>query len=278
MKKSAIILALIISATCRSQINLENSYPASGGSFLTVNEFVKHGHKYTFVNTTSKTIKLYNPNHSIFKTINYTIPTGMSLYTYPNLSDSLFNSDNLIEFVYSYWGFTSTVTPATYTFVTNIMNENGSVLLNIPQGMIPTVVFTGTATGYKLVVTMDSLNKTSLQQTNIYSLVGGLPLHSAHSNTPLNQSSLIKINGNGQSTMDVIPNPSGNKTIIYYQLSGDVSEAELIIYDLSGKVIKSYKVDRTFNSLEIDNTDIPSGTYFYKMPGITESKKMIIVK
>ena len=77
------------------------------------------------------------------------------------------------------------------------------------------------------------------------------------------------------------PNPSIDVTTIDYKIPNEISQGEIVFYDLQGVEIKRFRVDKTFNSLLISTADIPAGTYFYHLQtsgNISGSKKMVIVK
>src|ERR1035437_8668455 len=132
MKTKIIIVALLLfSSICKSQINLEHSYPKSSniGSLSVIN-LSNSGYKYCFEDNVTKTVKLYNLNHTLWKTITLNVPTGYNLSGVFYISETLFNSDALTEFCYSYAQYISTP-PAHMNWETTISNESGTVLLTI---------------------------------------------------------------------------------------------------------------------------------------------------
>ena len=279
MKKLTLIMCLLISTTIVSQINLEQTYPSTSASaVMDVVRLVKSGYKYTYVDLVNKTLKLYNMNHSIWKSMSFPLPPGYFVYGGASLiSDSLFNTDALVEFAYTTYTYNYSVSPPTFTFVSNVISETGTVLLNIPQGAGFQLVNTG-SNGYKLIATVDSLNKNTVKEHRIYGLVGAiLPTSPTQTNTLPTSQYQKQISTNPILSMPM-PNPSNEKTLIGYELPYGTNQAELVIFDITGKEIKRYVVDSNFSTLELDNTDIPSGTYFYKMSGISEAKKMVIIK
>lgn len=69
-----------------------------------------------------------------------------------------------------------------------------------------------------------------------------------------------------------------SKSTIAYQLPNSINETDIIIYDIKGQEIKRFRVDTQFNNIELDNSDLQSGTYFYTLLGTNQVHKMIIVK
>lgn len=272
--KTKILTLLMICGLCKAQITLENSYQATSQSLnLSINEFVKYGYKYQLLDYVQKNVKLYNMNHSIFKSISLPVPTGANLYVV-NVSDSLYNTDNLIEVGYSYYA--TSATQPTWTSEAKVIDETGTVLISIPSGRYMTPASAG-INGYKLIVNVDSTNKPSLKEINVYSLVGGLPVHIKPASNPGNPTG-VPSQKETNFISGPVPNPSNGKAVIAYQIPQGQNSSEILIYNINGQEVKRYQVDNAFNTLELDNSDLPSGTYLYQMTGSSEAKKLVIIK
>jgi len=77
------------------------------------------------------------------------------------------------------------------------------------------------------------------------------------------------------------PNPSNGQIRIEYQLPEGVSTGELIITNIEGIEIKKYQVGNIFNEILIEKSDLPSGSYFYKLvteKGESEARKIMILR
>ena len=78
------------------------------------------------------------------------------------------------------------------------------------------------------------------------------------------------------------PNPFSQNTVIRYVLSEDVNEAQLSIFDLNGKVIKSMKlIEPGAGQVTLDAYTLNAGVYTYQLTtdqGVVDSKTMIVVK
>ena len=270
-----LFVCILISLQTKAQISLENTYPASSNNvqvFLT--RLTKSGYKYAFADAVNNTLKLYNMNHSLFKTMSVPVPNGYSIYFGPAfVSDSLFNTDANVEYAVSFLQSNYTITPATYQSLTSIISENGTVITTIQQSRVFGVFNTG-PNGWKLVAYVDSTNNMQLKEIKVYSLVGSMPSINNNNGTPTGNTQLDK-----QTPMlsNPFPNPSQNKVIIPYSCPAGTT-AQLNIYDISGHEIKSYSIDSAFNTVELDNTDLPSGTYFYSISGTNGARKMIIIR
>lgn len=266
MKTKTLIAAmLLLTGLSKAQITLEHSHKAVAlyGSMYIVNLSVS-GAKYAY--TTQTNLKLYNLDHSLWKTISLPTQPGYSIYGAWNISEGLFNTDGAVEVAYTTSLYNYTSTPASYKHEGRVVSDNGTNLITIPNCVSMQIQNTVT-NGWKLIATIDSTNKMSNSFYDVYSLTGSMPT-ALKENNPLNPVSMSS----------PMPNPSQNKTTIAYTLSDGVSSAEIMIYDINGKEVKRFTVDGAFNTLELDNTDLPSGTYLYQMNGHASAKKMVIVK
>ena len=76
-----------------------------------------------------------------------------------------------------------------------------------------------------------------------------------------------------------IPNPFGDQTTITYQLPEGTTAAEIMVFDLTGKLIKTYAVDKNQSELTIKASDIGNGLFIYSLVQDGQellSKKMVV--
>lgn len=77
------------------------------------------------------------------------------------------------------------------------------------------------------------------------------------------------------------PNPSVDKTTIRYELPEEVNEAVIAIFDLNGKELRSYNLNKGgVGELELPSNILKPGTYVYKLrvEGVEiDSKRMILL-
>ena len=283
MKKLLFIALIVFGMNAKAQITLEHTYPqASSGAYyyLQVVHFTTAGYKYEIVDTASNVIALYNLNHSLYKTIN--IPTQPQPSQYWNIeyvSDELFNTtptdiEYLITGAYA----------IPYVYYVRIYDENGVVLFAKDSVTVSTVYGATvrapiyyTPLGVKMIL---DCKKCSNNSASIYSLPGILPCNDCSNGIV---SGLIN-SGTRESEMGIsnsYPNPTNSTTRIDYTFPNGVDQGEIVFYDLQGKEIKRYKVDRTFDHLLISTADIPAGTYFYQLQTssqVSAGKKMVVIK
>ena len=68
---------------------------------------------------------------------------------------------------------------------------------------------------------------------------------------------------------------------IDYQLLQGESQGWISFYNLQGKLVRSFKAEGQSGYLEVDNSDLPSGTYLYQIStgkNSSEPKKMILIR
>lgn len=77
------------------------------------------------------------------------------------------------------------------------------------------------------------------------------------------------------------PNPSVDKTTIQYELPTDVDQAAIAIFDLNGKELRSYNLNKGgVGELELPSNILKPGTYVYKLKvdGVEiDSKRMVLL-
>jgi len=62
--------------------------------------------------------------------------------------------------------------------------------------------------------------------------------------------------------LKVYPNPAKDYIIVEYTLNSNSDDVSIDLYDISGKRIRSIKVDNTHDWLVVPLTDLPGGNYF----------------
>jgi hypothetical protein len=259
MKKTILFFAfLVLMMNARAQIYLEKTYPASTG----LTELSISGYKYFLMDVVNNQCKLFNLDHSAWKTINLSIPAGMYLYDIKYVSETLFNTDNKVELAYIYYSYDTTL--LYYTYYTKVINENGLELLSIPGCAYLEVKTPGTNGTKMLAYVYDYSIILWTLNTLVYSLPGSLPAGGIDAeNVPVKKP---------------FPNPASAMVTIPYELPNGVNTADIRLLNVSGQVVKSYIVDRTFRELIVQTADLPKGVYIYQVKtnqGIISSGKII---
>jgi len=267
---------LIASFSANAQIVLEKTLTSN--TYIQVVNFAISGKKLVTYDTLAKQIKLFNTDYSLWKSIpipsipNYTHETYSLDYRVPFISETLFNSDNLIEFILLYH---SQIVGNQNNYF--LLNEKGDVLQDFgPQisNSYSFDVMKFSKNEYKLVV-----REWPSTVNRIYSLPGSLPCDDVCDNSNVG---LKEINNNSTGgIVEAIPNPSSNTVTITYSLPSNVRASSLDIFNSNGQKVKSVSLDRHSKQIVIDNREFPSGMYFYSIvaDGMQSTvRKMIVVK
>lgn len=242
-RTSSMFLLMVAGLISRGQITLDHTY----SGWASVANLSVSGYKYHVLDTQAKTLKLYNTDHSLWKTVNLSVPAGYTLMTNVyNVSENLFSLDNKVGFSYSYY-----ITTPSYTVETMVVNENGTALLTIPGA---NYAYAYDAGGEAKLLAYIANSANSTYTTKVYNLPGTL------------------ISGFSPETADrqfPFPNPAGEFITIPYSAEMVGLQGEVLIYNLSGALVKSYVVDNTFDQLMIPADNLVSGTYLYKIRNST---------
>jgi hypothetical protein len=260
MKKPFLILVfLALMTTSYAQITLEHTYPASS----TLTELSVSGYKYYLMDVPNSQCRIYNTDHSLWKTIAVTIPNGMYLSNIQYVSDSLFNKDSKVELAYTYYSYDTTL--LYFTYYTKVIDEDGIELLAIPGCSFVDIIATGSVGTKLLAYVYDYSLLPYTINTLVYSLPGNLPPGG------------ISVEGE-VFLKKAYPNPAGSMVKIPYQLPQGINDAQILLINGSGQILKSYRVDLTFHELIIQTGDLPKGVLLYQLKtdqGIIGSGKLI---
>jgi hypothetical protein len=246
MKQHVFILALLFqSLFTTGQIALENTYSHSG----TFTNLAQSGYKFYVMDVGANQCRIYNANHTLWKTVNLTVPADHYLFDIRYVSENLFTTDNSLSLAYIYYNYNAT--GQYYTYTAKIIREDGTELLSIPGGQYLYAFNVGSA-GTKLVAYSYNYAATPFTvQTYVYNLPGQLT--SASNGKPINEENLLQ----------AFPNPAGEFITIFYELPNGISNAELVIHDMNGQALRSFKVHSQSESIYIPTASFPKGFYLY---------------
>lgn len=271
----------------KAQIALENTYTAGNyfGGDLRINHLTSAGYKYFLLLPPGNIsmINLYNLNHSLYKSINIPTQVNTSIANVSYISDELFNTNpSDIEYAVTLVSnFNNNV------LHTRIYDENGNTIfsrdsVSLPNGIngppITEPIFY-TPLGVKMILYRPPFVSDS--NAYVYSLPGILPCNDCTNGVV---SGLAPTGGGYVNEIGIsnsYPNPAINSTRIDYTFPNGVNEGEIVFYDLQGKEIKRFKVDKTFDHLLISTADIPAGTYFFQLQTsnqASEGKKLVVIR
>ncbi len=254
-------LFFLLLNTLTAQVTLDKKYDYS----TAVVKFETLGYKYYLMDVPAGQCRIYNTDHSLFKTINCNVPTGYYLYDVKYLSEKLFDTDAGIELLCTYYKYYSST--AYYEYDSKIINEDGSAIITIDGSLYNYINLTGEST-YKLFsYCYDFSVSPEKVWTNIYNLPGSPTVNAFFEEfTP-------------KADLNVFPNPASATINVAYHLPETINMGILNILNNEGKLVKQFQVDRHTDHLSLDAGDFSSGIYHYFIEygnSRTEAKKLVI--
>ena len=270
MKSILLLLSLTLQINLSlSQINLEHVYTNDPPD-----RFVKlglSGLKYVGLHTNIQNqsydyFVLYNPDHSVFKTISIPQITNLKAAKISFISETLFDLDTLIEYIVDYSGS---------PMVVRICNENGTVLLQVDtastgsQSALPDFGFTNpvifpNGLNSKLAITKGNYNGTFLNAVEIFTLPGQLPCLECDNGLITGMAQPMPSEVKKEQAL-AYPNPFSDDLKIKYVLPDKYSKASIRIYNVSGELIKTVVINNHFEDILISNDDLKQGAYFFQV-------------
>lgn len=243
----AIIIFVMIHTSAFSQIITESAYPYSGAyTYLALS-----GNKFYVMDVPAAQCRIYNTNHTLWKTINLPVPANNYLYDVKFISENLFTTDNSLCLAYIYYSYNDV--GQYYTYTAKIIKENGTVLLTLPgcQYLYLYKLASGavklTAYSYNYSVVPATV------QTSIYALPGTL-VTSVAGNSPVVDDVFQSV---------AFPNPAPFEVNIPYVLPEGFTSGTINLMDVSGKLVQKFTLNGSSGSVQIQTAPYPKGTYFY---------------
>jgi hypothetical protein len=250
MRKILLGLFTIIQVGVNAQITLDHTFVNK--QIINTNTHLKT--VYFDSAPINNQINFYNENYTFYKTTTITPPTGYKLNNITNVSDQLFNTDNLLEFTCL---FIDTLNNTGYNL--KLINENGVELFDFGNAYYGYAHKTVTNQTRFIVWNYTNYPNPNIE-TNIYSIPG----------TIVTGKNSIE---NDFSNNNPFPNPATS----YINLKYNINQSEvtdLSIYKSNGQLIETMKIGGDFNTIKLDISKYSKGIYFYKYN--SESKKFIV--
>ncbi len=239
----AVILFFVNWPTVHAQITPETTYSYSG----TYTELSFSGTKFFLMDVGASQCRIYNQNHSLWKTINLSIPANNYLFDIKYVSEGLFTTDNGLCLTYFYYSYNEI--GQYYSYNAKIIRENGTVLLNLP-GCQYLYIHTLADGSSKLVAYLYDYSVTPYSiQTAVYNLPG----------------TQISLNESHAGQMPAWPNPATDFIQIPYHLSANTQGALIRFFDVNGRELWVKTLEQPAGVLSIPVVSYPRGTYFYRI-------------
>ncbi len=238
------ILLILAGLALKGQIQLEQSYSFSG----TLTKIDDGEYKYFVMDVPLKQCRIYNEDHSLFKTINLQVPSGYLLSDVKFLSRKIFNSDDNIELLYTYNKADLIGSEYIYTYGMKVINELGTVLLNLSDGGFAELK-TGSKETKLLAYRYIWQDSYYLIYTNVYALGGTAKSASAQL----------------QPSMKIYPNPADETLHVELTDPSLLSGGEITIHDIAGRQVANQPFLPKTSHLSIGTGKMVPGTYIIHM-------------
>ncbi len=200
------------------------------------------GYKYAFYDSLSKSVAIYNLDHTIWKNINVNVPSStMGTTQIQWVSKKLFHLDNKIEFVLSYAQFID----QKLIYTTRVYNEDGAILHTLDDVFMTGVFDVGGQ--YKLLA-----YKTDNYTKDVYGLPG-------------RYNDQLGIGDKERTESQLYPNPVQGVAKLSYSLPDNVSSGQINIYTATGSLIRQLPIGRGFDHVIIHRDNLPAGNYTYEI-------------
>lgn len=230
-------------AFASGQIPAENTYSYSG----TYTKLSVSGNKFYLMDVGLSQTRIYNTNHTLWKTINLAVPANNYLYDIKYLSEGLFTSDNTLCLAYVYYSYDAV--NAIYSFNARVIKENGTELLSIPACQYVEVVDLN-EDGVKFVAyCYDYTVSPYTVQTRIFSLPGTL-MSAAGTLAP-------------EISRLPYPNPAFDYTTIPYNLPPGINSGSMTVTDMQGKEVDRMMINANAERITLPTGRYPSGMYTF---------------
>lgn len=254
MKKQIFLLLIAFlswGAGLQAQIQFEKSFPHSG----TFADLELDGQKFFVMDVASEQCRFYNLDYSLWKTVQFNVPDNQYLSDAKFLSQHLFNSDDLVEMAIVYYKYVETSTSYYYIYTTEIVNENGSVLLSVPGSSWVDVVRSALEGSRVLFYVYDYSVFPYTVQTQVYSIPGRL--------TGLEEPGSRVDEAENEAL--IFPNPIVGPATLKIQNGGLQQQARLLIRDEQGRLYSETLIRPGTVEQELNLAPLQPGTYIYEV-------------
>jgi hypothetical protein len=240
-----LVVLVLLTSNLFAQITLEHSYP-NGKWETSIVKLSNSGMKYQWVDVSTGELKLYNLDHSLFKSMTFPVLANVTSTEVAYVSETTFDLDAGVEFLVSYIDDNNWMNS-----VTKIIDESGALILNATSETPSINTYDGihgaifnTPSGTKMILDNHSDNA-----AKVYNLPGTLI------------ATAIKNVDYFNNYLETYPNPAGNYIKLAYTLPTNIKEAKVSIYNLKGEVVRTYTIDNNYKELLIDTQEFSNGTY-----------------
>jgi hypothetical protein len=240
--------ALFVAQLASAQLTLDKHYDYSANT-VKINDTE---YKLYLMDVAANQCRIYNPDHSLYKTINLAVPANNYLSDIKFVSQDMFNTDSQIELLYTYYSWISTDNQGNgyYEYNTKVVNESGTVLLDAPK-VVYAYIKEHSAGVYKLYLYGTDYSAWPYKVwTDIYNLPGKV------------QTDVITKSAQN-SVKSAYPNPASTSVTLSYAMQQGATKGIMKILNAQGTQIAQYEIDNYFDNLILPVEGMAKGTYLY---------------
>ena len=264
MKLKAIIFLLFLgfSISTNAQISQDASYSYSG----TFTKLALSGDKFFVMDVANSQCRIYNTNHSLWKSINLEVPGGQYLYDIQYVSEKLFTTDNSLSLIYTYYLYDEV--NQYYTYTTKVIKEDGTLLLNLLGCQYYYAIELQDGATKLVTYSYDYSVFPSPLTTGVYSLPGSLI---TGNKAPIDPAA--------NAAFKIFPNPASQQVNLLFPEPIKSPDATLELRNEAGQLLQQIPLQIGQNQLQLNISQYPRGMYFYQIRQQTQlsaAQKLLI--
>lgn len=241
-----------LSLSLAAQISLDHNY--SGQVNIAHLEF--QDDKYAALDSPNRQCRLYNEDHSLYKTVNIPVQSGVTITSLQYVTDGLFDTDQLIEMACTYY----IISGSSVLYESIILNENGQTLLTI----------SGAGAGF-----VDYINDSWMYIAWVYGSSSQGISSSKVYNLPGHPAITSLISKPGYALAKPNPNPAREFINLHYKLNPG-NNGVMKIFNSAGSLMKENQLGPDFDYIRVNVDDLSPGAYFYHVEGGIGSGSFIV--
>jgi len=244
----ALFLAFFGVQVASAQLTLDKHYDYSANT-VKINDT---DYKLYIMDVPGNQCRIYNPDHSLYKTISLSVPANNYLYDIKFVSQNMFNTDSKIELLYTYYLWVSTDTQGNgyYVYNTKVVNETGTVLLDAPN-VVYAYIKEHSSGVYKLYLYGTDYSLWPYKVwTDIYNIPGKV------------QTDAISISAMN-TLKSAYPNPANTSVTLPYAMQNGTTKGVMKIISADGAQVAQFEVDRYFDNVLLPVEGMKKGAYLY---------------
>lgn len=258
LKLQILLLILPFVQYVSGQMTPEKVYDYS----LTSTRISGSEYKYYLMDVDNSQCRIYNPDHSLWKTVNIALPADYYLYDIKFVTRDLFNNDDLVELWYSAYNWVASGTDGYYRYISKVISENGTVLANIDNGVYAYVIRAGEENYRFAVYAYDNSFWPGSVKTYIFPITG---------TSSATWHAVARLS-------DPYPNPADGK--VNLPLFSEKNDARVQVFSSSGHLILE-EAARGQSALRVDTRGWAPGIYTYRVvttDGFSGSNKFTVYR